>query len=107
MGYDTPMALYLDDAERLYLQTPPYEVQERLGYDVYLFDATFITLLRAAMTTDCINTMTAEQLDLMDEWMACESGYAAPTAAAVALSTHLANLVSGGVNPSAQDCPAN
>ena len=67
----------IDDAipnlELVHKHDRPYNSEEFVGGDLYLFDDTFITKITEAMSNDSLETLTADELELWNRLVTLDS----------------------------------
>ena len=95
------------EAQTVYSERYPYVIENRLGGDqnhVVIFHDEYISLLRKAFSTDCVNDMSEDELKMTRELTSYENGLY-ESEATVALDVWIMNLYSCEIeNPTIEGC---
>ena len=97
----------LVEAQTVYSERYPYVIEDRLGGEqnhVVIFNSEYITLLRKAFTTDCVNDMSEDELKMTNYFTSYENGLY-ESEATVALDAWIMNLYTCDIeNPTVEGC---
>lgn len=93
----------LDQLQDVYRERSPYTIMESTSGSVFVFNYSYITLLREALTNGCMVNMSTAEKNMTYGFISYQNGGDA-TPALVALDKWMVNLVDCIDNPSLADC---
>ena len=94
----------IDELQTIYSERDPYVEETRLdNAGLVIFDDVFINLVIIGFSTNCLNEMSEDELDLLYKFIDYEDGTYTDKYV-IALDVWLVNLVNGIENPIIEGC---